>query len=169
MIATTRSFPSVAVGALAGIDGAAHVAVVAKTLMYRDSGVLPAAWRCLVNGRVLGGMHRGHALASVELVSSRHRALRLLRRRTFEQRANLSVGPAILGRRGLREAVKQGRRGGDVLACPSKVREGPIIGEDPLVHITGRGACVPTASMAFDLAVDLCVLPYEPLSGLIDL
>ena len=79
----------------------------------------------------------------------------------------------ILERRGLWKAVKQGRRSGDVLACPSEVREGSIVGEDPLVYITGRGACAPTAStmfdlmvdlrvlVAFDLVVDLCVLAHE--------
>ena len=65
--------------------------------------------------------------------------------------------------------MKQGRRSGNVLACLSEVREGPVIGEDPLVYLTGRGACAPTVSVAFDLAIDLRVFPYEPLPGLIDL
>ena len=42
MIAATGFFSFIAVGAPAGVDGAAHVAVVAETLMYQDSGVLPA-------------------------------------------------------------------------------------------------------------------------------
>ena len=150
-------------------DGAACVAVVVETLMNRNRGVLPAVWRCLVNRRVLGGMHRGHALAGVKLASPRQRAFHLLRRRTLEQRANFSAGPAILGHRCLWKAMKQGRRSGDVLACLSEVREGPIISEDPLVYITGRGACAPTASTVFDLVIDLCILPHEPLYGLIDL
>ena len=99
------SFPSIAVGAPVGVDGAAHVTAVAETLMYRDSGALPVAQRRLVNGRVLGGTYRGHALAGVGLTSSRQRAFCLLRRRTFKQRANFSTGAAILGRRGLRKAV----------------------------------------------------------------
>jgi len=56
------------------------------------------------------------ALASVELVSPRQRAFRLLRRHTLEQRANFSAGLAILGRRGLWKAMKQGHCSGDVLA-----------------------------------------------------
>ena len=101
MIAATGFFSFVAVGAPAGVDGAAHVMAVAETLMYRDSGALPVARRRLVNGRVLGGTYRGRALASVGLTSSRQRAFRLLRRRTLEQRAYFTVGPMILGRRGL--------------------------------------------------------------------
>ena len=57
MVTAAGCLPYVTVGAPAGIDGATHVAVMAETLMYRDGGVLPAAWRCLVNGRVLGGAH----------------------------------------------------------------------------------------------------------------
>jgi len=87
----------------------------------------------------------------------------------LKQRANFTLGPTILGRCGLWKAVKQGRRSGDVLACSSEMREGPIVGEDPLVYIAGSGARVPAASAAFDLAVDLDVLVHEPLSGLIDL
>ena len=30
-----------------------------------------------------------------------------------------------------------------------------IIGDDPLVHITGHGACTPTVSMALDLLLEL--------------
>ena len=91
MIAAMGSFPSITVGAPVGIDCAAYVTVVAETLMYRDSGVLPAAWRCLVNGRVLGGAHQGRTLAGVRIASSGQRTLRQLCRRTLEQRANLAV------------------------------------------------------------------------------
>ena len=94
-------FSFIAVSAPAGVDGAVHVTVVAETLMYRDNGALPVAWRRLVNGRVLGGTYRGRALAGVGFTSSRQRAFSLLRRRTLEQRVNFSVGLAILGRRGL--------------------------------------------------------------------
>jgi len=79
------------------------------------------------------------------------------------------MGPAILRRRGLWEAMKQGRHGDDVLACPSEVRESPIIGEDPPMHITGRGACVPTVSATLDLLLDVSVFPDELLPGAIDL
>jgi len=58
------SFPRITVGAPAGVDGAAHVAVVAETLMYQDSGVLPTAWRCLVNGHVLGGARQDNELSA---------------------------------------------------------------------------------------------------------
>ena len=124
------SFPWVTVGAPAGIDGATHVTAVAETLMYRDSGALPVAWRRLVNGSVHGGTYRGRALAGAGFMSSRQRAFRLLCRRTLEQRANFSTGAAILGRRGLRKAMQQGSCCGDVLASLGKMRKGPIVGED---------------------------------------
>ena len=70
MVAAAGCLSCVAVGAPAGVDGAAHVAVMAEMLMYRDGRGTPAAWRCLVNRRVLGGVHRGHALAGIGLASS---------------------------------------------------------------------------------------------------
>ena len=59
MIAAMGFFSFVAVGAPAGVDGAAHVTAVAETLMYRDSGALPVAWQHLVNGHVLAGRTEG--------------------------------------------------------------------------------------------------------------
>ena len=47
------------------------------------------------------------------------------------------------------------------------MRKGFIIGDDPSVHITGHGACVPTVSVALDLPIDLRVLPNKLLSGFI--
>ena len=79
------------------------------------------------------------------------------------------VGPTILGRCGLWKAMEQGRCGGDVLACPSEVRKGFIVGDDPLVYIVGHGACVPTVSAAFDLPIHQRVFPNKLLSGLVDL
>ena len=79
------------------------------------------------------------------------------------------VGPTILGRCGLWKAMKQGHCGGDVLACPSEVRKGFIIGDDPSVYVTGFGACAPTVSVAFDLSIDQCIFPNKLLSGFIDL
>ena len=73
----------------------------------------------------------------------------------------------ILGRCGPRKAMKQGHCGGDVLACPSEVRKGFIVGDDPSVYVTGHGACAPTISTAFDLLIDLCVLPNKLLSGFV--
>ena len=55
----------------------------------------------------------------------------------------------------------------DVLACPSEVRKGFIIGDDPSVHITGHGTCVPAISAASDLLVDLLILPNKLLSGFV--
>ena len=49
MIAIAGSFPWVAVGVSAGIDGAACVAVVAETLMYWDRSALPSTLWCLVD------------------------------------------------------------------------------------------------------------------------
>ena len=86
---------------------------------------------------------------------------------------NFVVGPTILGRCGLWKAMEQGHCGSNVLACLTEVRKGFIIGDDPSVYVTGHGACVPTISAAFDLLIDLHVLPnkllsdfvYFPLSG----
>ena len=49
MIAAAGSFPWVAVGAPAGVDGAACVVVAAETLMYLGHNALPAALWCLVD------------------------------------------------------------------------------------------------------------------------
>ena len=73
----------------------------------------------------------------------------------------------ILGRRGLQKVVQQGRRCSHVLAYPSEVRESPIIGEDPPMDITGRGACVPTVSVTLDLLLDVSVFPDELLPDFI--
>ena len=75
----------------------------------------------------------------------------------------------ILGRCGLWKAMEQGRGGGDVLACPSEVRKGFIISDDPSVHVAGYGACVPTVSVAFDLPIHQRVFPNKLLFGLVDL
>jgi hypothetical protein len=39
-----------------------------------------------------------------------------------------------------------------------EVREILIILDDPLVHVTGDGACTPTVSAAFDLVLELSAL-----------
>ena len=57
--------------------------------------------------------------------------------------------------------MEQGRCGGDVLACPSEVRKGFIVGDDPLIYIMGHGACAPTVSVALDLPIELCVFLLE--------
>ena len=57
MIAAACCFSIVAVGTSPSIDDAAYVTAMAEALMYWDGGGLPAAWRCLVDGRVLGGTH----------------------------------------------------------------------------------------------------------------
>ena len=63
--------------------------------------------------------------------------------------------------------MEQSRCGGDVLACPSDVGKGFIIGDDPSVYVTGHGACVPAISVAFDLLIDLHVLLNKLLSGFV--
>ena len=57
MVAAACCLSWVAVGAFASVDDAAYVAVMAEALMHWDGGGLPTAWRCLVNGRVIGGAH----------------------------------------------------------------------------------------------------------------
>ena len=49
MIVVAGSFSWVAVGTSMGVDSAMCIAVVAKTLMYRDRGALPTALWCLVD------------------------------------------------------------------------------------------------------------------------
>ena len=65
--------------------------------------------------------------------------------------------------------MQQGGCCGDVLACLSEVRKGPVISEDPLAYVAGRGARAPPVFAAFNLAIDVRILPDEPLPGLIDL
>ena len=57
LVATVCCFSIVTVGAFPSIDDAAYVAAMAEALMHWDGGGLPAAWRCLVDGCVLGGAH----------------------------------------------------------------------------------------------------------------
>ena len=63
--------------------------------------------------------------------------------------------------------MKQGCCGGDVLTCPSEVRKGFTIGDDPSVHVMGHGVCMPTISAAFDLLIDLHVLSNKLLPGFV--
>ena len=100
-----------------GIEGVACVTVVVETLMHQDRGALPTSLWFLVDQRVLVGVLRGHTLAGIKLALLRQRAFGLLCRRTLEQRANLMVGPMILGRCGLWKTMDQGQSSGDVLAC----------------------------------------------------
>ena len=71
-------------------------------------GAPPTAAQRLVDRHVPNMSSRGRALTGVELASPRQRALRLLHRRTLEQRADLMMGPTILGCNGLREPSEQG-------------------------------------------------------------
>ena len=87
----------------------------------------------------------------------------------LEQCENLVVGLRIFGHYGLQKAMEQGHHDSNVLACPSKAREGFIVCDDPLVHITGHGACAPTVSVTFNLPIDLRVFPHKLESGFIDL
>jgi len=89
--------------------------------------------------------------------------------RTLKQRANLMVGPMILGRRGLWKAMEQGHRSGDDLARPGEAREGFIIYDDPPIHVTGHGACVPTVSAAFYLLIELYAFLLKLESRFLDL
>ena len=57
VVATACCFSIVAMGAFPSVDDVAYVTAMAEVLMYWDEGGLPAGWRCLVNGRVLGGTH----------------------------------------------------------------------------------------------------------------
>ena len=63
--------------------------------------------------------------------------------------------------------MEQGCCGGNVLACPSEVRKGFIIGDDPSVHVTGHDVCASTVFAAFDLSIDLHVLLNKLLSSFV--
>ena len=67
----------------------------------------------------------------------------------------------ILGCRGLRKPLEQGRGGSDVLACPGEVWEGFVVLDDPPVHVVGHGARTPTVSVALDLRLKLRAFPLE--------
>jgi len=49
------------------------------------------------------------------------------------------------------------------------VRKGFIIGDDPLVHITGPGKCAPTVSTALDFPIKLHAFLHKLDSGFLDL
>ena len=47
--------------------------------------------------------------------------------------------------------------------------EGFINLDDPLVHVTGHGTCMPTISMALDLLIELCAFLLELGSRFLEL
>ena len=49
MIAMVGSFPRVAAGTYAGIEGVTCITAVVETFMHRDRGAQPIALRCLVD------------------------------------------------------------------------------------------------------------------------
>ena len=108
-------------------------------------------------------------MVGVELASSRQRALSLLRRRTLEQRANLTAGPMILRRRGPQKPMEQGGHNNDVMAHPSEVWEGFIVLDDPPVHVVGHGVHTPAVSMALDLLLELRAFLLELESCFLEL
>ena len=79
------------------------------------------------------------------------------------------VGPTILGRRSLWKTTEQGRRSGDVLACPGEAREGFIIRDDPPVHVVGHGACASAIFVALDLLIELRAFLLELESCFLEL
>ena len=143
--------------------------VEAETLVHQGCGMPPIATWLLVERHVPDMSSRGRALTGVELASPRQRALRLLHHRALEWRVDLMMGPMILGCRRLREPSEQGHHDSNVLACPSEVWEGSIVFDDPLVHVMGHGVRTPTVSVALDLSLELCALPLELESCIVEL
>jgi hypothetical protein len=84
VVAMGGLLPLITSSASAGVQGVACIADGADTLVYRDHNVLPVVARWLVDGYVLIVSPRECALASIELMSLGHRALRLKHRRTLE-------------------------------------------------------------------------------------
>ena len=74
------------------------------------------------------------------------------------------MGLTLIGCRGPQKPMEQGLHSSDVLTHPSKVWEGFIILNDPLVHITSHGTCAPTVFVVLDLTIELrtFLLELEP-------
>ena len=47
--------------------------------------------------------------------------------------------------------------------------EGFIVLDDPLLHVTGHGACTPAVSVALDLLLELCAFLLEMESCFLEL
>ena len=77
---------------------------------------------------------------------------------------NPTMGSMILGCYGPQKPPEQSRGPNDVLARSGEVWEGFIVLDDPLVHVMGHGARMPTVSMALDLSLELraFLLELEP-------
>jgi hypothetical protein len=95
----------------------------------------------LVDGHILDTVPRRGVLACILPVSPRHRALGLLLHHRLDERAQLLVGAAPLGRRLLWEPAEQSCSGGDFLACLGEAWGTLVIFEDPLVYVVGGDAC----------------------------
>jgi hypothetical protein len=91
--------------------------------------------------------------------SSRHQALSLLLCRALDERAQLLVSAPPLRRRLLWEPFQQGRRGGDVLACPGELRGTLIVFEDP-VYSRVAAARAPSVPMASNLSLEFGTLLF---------
>jgi hypothetical protein len=123
-----------------GVDGVACVTIGAEIPPNGDvRGTLPLAWG-LVDTHVLDTLPRRRVRARIFPASPTHRALSLLLRYALDERAQLLVSAAPLGRRLLREPFQQGRGGGDVLAFSGEARGTLIVFEDPPVYVAGGGA-----------------------------
>jgi len=112
-----------------------------------------------VDGYVPGVTSRGRALAGIELVSPRHRALCLLHRYSLEQRVYLPMSSTLIGRRGLWHASDHSRRCGYVLTSAGEVWEAIIVLDDPPVYVVGHGVAEPPKELG----------PRAPIVVLIDL
>ena len=122
--------------------------------MHLGHGAPPTTEQCLVDRHVPDMSSRGHTLP-------RQCALHVLHCRVLEQRADLTMGPTILGRRRPRKPPKQGRHGSDVLVGLDEVWEGFIVFDDPLVHVAGHDARTPAVSMALDLSLEFLAFLLE--------
>ena len=79
------------------------------------------------------------------------------------------MGSTVFGHRWPRKPLEQGSHSSNVLAYPCEVWERFIILNDPPVHVTGHGTCMPTVSMVLDLLLKLHAFLLELESCFLEL
>jgi hypothetical protein len=152
-----------------GVDGVVCVTVCAKA--SPNGGIrrnLPLAWG-LVDGHILDTLPHMGMQARILPASPRHQALGLLLRCVLDERAQLLVSAAPLGRRFLLEPFQQGHRNSDVLACLGEARGILIIFEDPPIYIVGGSMQAPSIPTASNLSLEFGTLLFYQEVRLLEL
>jgi hypothetical protein len=84
----------------------------------------------------------------------------VLLRHALDERVQLLVSVAPLGRRLLREPFQQSRRSSDVLACLGEAWATHIIFEDPPIYVTGGSVRAPSIPAASNLSLEFSMLLF---------